>query len=90
MVEATIGAITWSDHAPILLQYNMSGSRGPGFATWRLNESLLQDSAVMEDVLKEVTCYFQDNDTPECAPGVIWEAHKAVIQGVLIKHRARM
>lgn len=42
----------------------------------------------MEDFLREVTWFFQTNDTPECAPGLIWVTHKAVIHGVLIKHRA--
>lgn len=66
VAEITIGAITWSDHAPILLKYNMLGSRGPNPALWRFNESLLQDPEMMEEVLKEVSCYFQNNHTTEC------------------------
>lgn len=30
------------------------------------------------------------NDNPECASEVIWESHKAVKRGVLIKHEARI
>lgn len=72
------------------MNYNMLESQGIRPVTWRLNESLLQDAMVMEEVLKEVTCYFQVNNTPECTPGVIWEAHKAAIRRILIKHRARI
>lgn len=62
-----------------------------GPAMWKLNENLLQDPAVLEDVLREVTCFFSVLfNTPECAPGMIWEAHKAVIRGVLIKHDVRI
>lgn len=57
---------------------------------WRLNESLLQDKDILEDVTKELNYYFTTNDTPDCDPGNIWEAHKAVIRGVLIKHGARI
>lgn len=57
---------------------------------WKLNESLLQNQRVMEDVIREVSWVFETNDTQECAPGVIWEAHKAVIRGVLIKHGTRI
>lgn len=57
---------------------------------WRLNESLLQDKDVLEDVTKELDFYFSTNDTPDCDPGIIWEAHKAVIRGVLIKHGTRI
>ncbi|XP_077306297.1 glutamate receptor ionotropic, NMDA 2A [Lithobates pipiens] len=34
--------------------------------------------------------YFQINDTPGSDPGMIWEAHKAVMRGVLIKHGSRL
>lgn len=50
--------------------------------------SLLQDKEVLEDVIKKLDFYFTTNDTPDCDPGIIWEAHKAVIRGVLIKHGA--
>lgn len=42
------------------------------------------------DVVKEVGFHFQTNDTPDYNPGIVWEAHKAVIQGVLIKHGLRV
>lgn len=30
--------------------------------------------------------YFQINDTTGSNPGIVWEAHKAVIRGIFIKH----
>lgn len=86
MEEVGIGRITWSDHAPFFFKYNLSDTQLPGSATWKLNESLLQDTSVLENVRREAIEYFQTKDTPNCDPGVIWEPHKAVIRGVLIKH----
>lgn len=88
--EVGIGKITWSDHAPVFLKYNLSNIQPNGAATWNLKESLLQDISVLKDVRREAMWYFQTNDTPDCDPGVIWEAHKVVIWGVLLKPRARI
>ena len=84
--EARIGSITWSDHAPILLKYDLQDFSKPRLNQWRLNGSLLRDEEVLEDMVKEIDFYFDTNDIPECDPRTIWEAHKAVIRGVLIKH----
>lgn len=43
--------------------------------------------------LKKLTkscLYFQMNQTPDSSPGMVWEAHKAVIRGILIKHGSRL
>lgn len=86
--ETTIGSITWSDHAPITLRYALTpcGLRPP----WRLNEGLLKDPVVLAEVTKEIGHYFASNDTPDCDTGLVWEAHKAVIRGILIKHGSRI
>lgn len=81
-VAASIGLITWSDHAPIILKYNIMDSPHSSIRTLRLNESLFRNLPFFADVLKEIAWYFQVNDTPGCDPGVVWEAHKSVIQGV--------
>lgn len=85
-----IGNTTWSDHALVTLtltltEYSLSNTR-----QWRLNESLLEDKLVIEDVIKELQYYFQYNITPEVDAGIIWEAHKTLIRGVLIKHGSRI
>lgn len=81
--ESSISSITWSDHSPILLSCSLTRS-------WRLNESLLQEAEVLEDVTREPECYFRTNDTPDSNTSIVWEAHKAVIRGVLIKHSSRI
>lgn len=87
---SSIGSITWSDYAPIFLSYALHDSMTTKINQWRLNGSLLQDKDVQEDITKELNCYYRTNDTPDCDPGIIWEAHKAVIRSVLIKHGARI
>lgn len=57
---------------------------------WQLNESLLQDPEVLADVIKELGHYFNTNVTPDSDARVVWEAHKAVIRGVFIKHGTRL
>lgn len=74
VMEVSIGSITWSDHAPIFLKYNLMDSCCLGLTMWKLIEN----------------AFFQTNSSLECAPGVIWETHKAVIRGELIKHGARI
>lgn len=44
---------------------------------------------IREDVAKEIMAYFQIKDTTGSNPGMVWEAHKAVIRGILIKHGSR-
>lgn len=80
----------WSDHAPAILTYTLTEYHRTQRKPWRLNESLLQDSEVIADVTKEITEYFRTNTDTDSKAGLIWEAHKPVIRGVLIKHGARL
>lgn len=90
-IEATtIGSITWSDHAPISQRYAISDIHARHKSPWRLNESLLQDLETLEEMVAETRHYFDSNSTPDSDSGVVWEAHKAVIRGVLIKHGSRL
>lgn len=43
-----IGNITWSDHAPIVMRYDLSPHSTVRTKFWRLNESLLQTPAVLD------------------------------------------
>lgn len=64
-VRATsIGKITWSEHAPVFLTYDLTGAQTSRHCYWRLDESLLQIPEVLEEVTKELTLYFQMNDLP--------------------------
>lgn len=73
-----------------MLTYALTENTTTRTKTWRLNESLLQDEEVLKDVSTELDNYFKTNTTPDSDPGIVWEAHKAVIRGVLIKHGARI
>lgn len=88
--DPAIGNITWSDHVPITMLYTLSQTLMTKAKFWRLNKSLLQTPSVLTDVTKELTQYYLTNDTDDCNPGVLWEAHKSVIRGVLIKHGAHI
>lgn len=85
--ETSIGSIKWSDHAPISLTYALSKVASRVTRLWRLNESLLQ--VPLAEITRELTLYFQTNVTPDSDSGIVWEAHKAVIRGIFIKHSAR-
>lgn len=84
--NTVIGNRTWSDHAPIFLTYALSQTLSQKHRFWCLNESLLQIPEVLTDVTKELNLYFQTNNIPGCDPNTLWEAHKVVIRGVLVKH----
>lgn len=88
--ESSIGSITWSDYAPVILKYALTDVQNRQRKPWRLNESLLQNPEVLADVTKEIGHFFQTNDTMDSDMGVIWETHKAVIRGILIKHGSRI
>lgn len=77
--DPVIGNITWSDHAPITMRCDLSTTSTSRTKFWRLNESLLQTPEVMTEVTNELY---------NCDPGILWEAHKSVIRGILIKHGA--
>lgn len=87
---SAIGSITWSDHAPVTMQYTLNDFYRGQKSPWRLNESLLQDPEIVADLTKEISHYFHSNTTDDGDGGLIWEAHKAVIRGILIKHGARL
>ncbi|XP_063806719.1 synaptotagmin-like protein 2 [Pseudophryne corroboree] len=82
--DASIGSITWSDHAPVSLSLS-APSRALGPWTWRLNESLLYDAYCKSELDKTLSEYFDINDTGEVSEITIWEAHKCVIRGKLIQ-----
>lgn len=88
--SATIGNITWSDHAPVSISVALLEDRPFVPGVWRLNESLLHDPSVKADVLRELDGFFATNATPEMDPLLVWEAHKPVIRGIFIKHGARI
>lgn len=83
--NVAVGSIHISDHAPISLDVELVGSARTPFQL-RLKESLLQDSVVMADVVKEQTQFFSLNLMSDSTPMTIWETHKPFIRGLFIKH----
>uniref|UniRef100_A0A8C5WJQ4 Reverse transcriptase domain-containing protein n=1 Tax=Leptobrachium leishanense TaxID=445787 RepID=A0A8C5WJQ4_9ANUR len=81
--EASIKAQTWSDHCPLLAVLSSPLFR-PSERQWRLNTSLLTDPLLVADINTCLQAYFEENDTPDVTAPTLWEAHKAVIRGVLI------
>lgn len=45
---------------------------------------------VRDEVAEERHNYFQLNDMEGISPTVVWEAHRCVITGMLIRHGARL
>uniref|UniRef100_A0A8C5Q8J2 exodeoxyribonuclease III n=1 Tax=Leptobrachium leishanense TaxID=445787 RepID=A0A8C5Q8J2_9ANUR len=88
LLEATIGIITWSDHAPLTLTFEAAfPPRGMG--NWRLNDSLIvngDDVANTKQLLQE---YFTTNMTEDVATSSVWLAHKAVLRGHFIQKGAQ-
>uniref|UniRef100_A0A8C5MWS0 Reverse transcriptase domain-containing protein n=1 Tax=Leptobrachium leishanense TaxID=445787 RepID=A0A8C5MWS0_9ANUR len=88
LLEATIGIITWSDHAPLTLTFEAAfPPRGMG--NWRLNDSLIvneDDVANTRQLLQE---YFTTNITEDVATSSVWLAHKAVLRGHFIQKGAQ-
>uniref|UniRef100_A0A8C5P7R3 Reverse transcriptase domain-containing protein n=1 Tax=Leptobrachium leishanense TaxID=445787 RepID=A0A8C5P7R3_9ANUR len=87
LLPACISSITWSDHAPITLDFEADyPARGMG--NWRLNDSLLVSGADVSDTSAVVREYFALNVTEEVTISSAWLAHKAVVRGHLIQRGA--
>uniref|UniRef100_A0A8C5PEB2 Reverse transcriptase domain-containing protein n=1 Tax=Leptobrachium leishanense TaxID=445787 RepID=A0A8C5PEB2_9ANUR len=83
VVDTHIGIRTWSDHAPVTMTIKSPLFR-PRTGSWRLNSSLLLDTQFCRDVSIAIQNYFAENVTPGMSRTVVWEAHKAVLRGVII------
>ncbi|CAH2285090.1 Hypothetical predicted protein [Pelobates cultripes] len=81
---AEIGLASWSDHGPVTLQMDSPRVR-PTARSWRLQVSLLLDPSVKETVSEELTSYFALNETDDLPATTIWEAHKSVLRGTLMR-----
>uniref|UniRef100_A0A8C5LVW1 Reverse transcriptase domain-containing protein n=1 Tax=Leptobrachium leishanense TaxID=445787 RepID=A0A8C5LVW1_9ANUR len=87
--DCSIGTISWSDHAPVTIELSdCYDARGK--APWRLNESLLARVDVREEISQALVHYFNENGSTEVPVGTVWQAHKAVIRGILIKWGSRL
>lgn len=87
--EDTIDIISISDHPQMSITMEIMGTPRPPFQ-WRLNDSLIQDEDVREDIKLPLNQFFTDYNTADSDPLIVWEAHKAFIRGLLIRHGSRL
>lgn len=87
--SASIGSITFSDHAPVFVDIDILPQR-PKQWQWKLNDSLIQSPEVIEEVARELRNFFSSSAEGECAPLLVWEAHKCTNRGILIKIGTRL
>lgn len=82
IIDAEIGTIDLSDHAPIYLTLNLEGYRRN--TTWRFNASLLNDPSFKKQMTNEIQMYIKENVKGETSAPMIWDAAKAVLRGKII------
>lgn len=80
---ATIGNMTFSDHAPVSLFLRV-GETVIQSTGWRLNEDLLADSDTLKRIKEELEWFFKINTPGEVNEATIWEAHKTYIRGIIM------
>lgn len=86
--SASIGYITWSDHAPITItlaeRFDYAGK-----SPWRLNNFLLKSPTIVEEINSKLSEFFLHNVGSVNSPRTIWCTHKAYIRGILVQIGAR-
>lgn len=83
LLKATIEPMFLSDHHPItmLIEFQITQSRSQ---IWRLVPSLLTDNKIASHIQLRLSQFFNENDSAEISPMIIWEAHKCTIRGELM------
>ena len=76
---------TFADQSPVILQLNLPNK----ISIWRMNTSLLQNEDFKKEVMQEMSWYFKENKTPDVPMRTVWDAGKAKLRGIVIKHAAR-
>lgn len=88
VASTRIDVISLSDHSPVHMTLQL-GPVTQNPPSWRLNEILLPSEEVPSELLVVMREYFSINGVSVDNPLVVWEAHKSVIWGTLIKIGAR-
>lgn len=84
VTAAAIGSITFSDHAPILVDIDLL-SPPPKQWMWKINDSLLINPEIVEEISQDLRLFFAFNAGEGSSPMMVWEVHKSYIRGLLIK-----
>lgn len=81
---SVIHTVTWSDHAPISISITDMPPQRNTFL-WRANNYILQHPTYSLDIEKHISDYFDLNKGSVGDPVTVWNAHKAVIRGIVMK-----
>jgi hypothetical protein len=73
-----------SDHHRLRLNFNNNiNNRKPTF-TWKLNNTLLNDSLIKDEIKKEIKDFLEFNENEATTYPNLWDTMKAVLRGKLI------
>uniref|UniRef100_A0A803SUT6 Reverse transcriptase domain-containing protein n=1 Tax=Anolis carolinensis TaxID=28377 RepID=A0A803SUT6_ANOCA len=74
-----------ADHNPILMKLRVGYKRN---RAWRMNDYILKIKSHREKIRMGINNYFKDNAKEEMKEGIVWDAGKAVIRGLLIQQNS--
>ncbi|CAH2220953.1 Hypothetical predicted protein [Pelobates cultripes] len=86
--KAAIRPTPWADHSESSIHLDSPLFR-PTQKTWRINESLLLDTPIRTQIAEHLNQYFAENTTEDMSNITLWEAHKSVLRGHLIRIASR-
>jgi hypothetical protein len=73
-----------SDHHGLRLIFNNNINNRKPIFTWKLNNTLLNDTLVREEIKKEIKDYFEFNENEATTNPNLWDTMEAVLRGKLI------
>ena len=75
-----------SDHAPVLLELELSCPPQWAPRPWFLSEVAFCDLVLHDSIRGALELYFQENDSGEVSTATLWDAARAVIRRELLSH----
>ena len=73
-----------SDHHGLRLIFNNNINNGKLTYTWKLNNTLLNDTLVKEGIMKEIKDFLEFNENEATTYPNLWDTMKAFLRGKLI------
>ena len=73
-----------SGHSGIKIEINNRKLTGKSQNTWRLNNTLLNNTEVKEEISRQILKYLELNENEYTTYQNVWNAAKAVLRGKLI------